>query len=324
MPLFDMPLEQLENYRPPRHEPADFDAFWQDTLSDARAHPIEACFESVDFRLYGVETYDVTFAGFAGQPIKGWLLLPKHCGGRIPCVVEYIGYGGGRCFPTDWLLWATVGYAHLVMDTRGQGSVWGPGDTPDTGGGAGPHVPGFMTDGIVNPRTYYYRRLFTDAVRAIDAAATHPRIDSSRIAVSGQSQGGGVALAVAGLEPRVVVSMPDVPFLCNYKRATEITDASPYGEIARYCRTHRDKVDPVFGTLAYFDGMNFAPRASARSLFSVGLMDEVCPPSTVYAAYNYYAGPKEIRVWHYNNHEGGASYQAQEKVRYLTSLWPVE
>ncbi len=324
MAFFDLPLEQLRSYQPPREEPADFDAFWRRTLDEVEQIPLGAEFAPVDYGLRTVETFDLTFKGYGGQPIKGWFLLPRVRSGPLPCVVEYIGYGGGRGFPLNWLVWSGAGYANLVMDTRGQGSVWRPGDTPDTGSGAGPHVPGFMTDGIGDPRTYYYRRLMTDAVRAIDAVAMHPRIDSSRIAVSGQSQGGGVALAVAGLEPRVAVTMPDVPFLCNYQRGTEITDASPYAEIARYCRTHCDKVATVFETLAYFDGMNFAPRASARSLFSVGLMDDVCPPSTVYAAYNYYAGPKEIRVWRYNNHEGGATYQAQEKVRYLTSLWPVE
>ncbi|MER3443975.1 MAG: acetylxylan esterase, partial [Meiothermus sp.] len=70
---------------------------------------------------------------------------------------------------------------------------------------------------------------------------------------------------------------------------------APYNEIAAFCRVHRDKVGQVFATLAYFDGVNFAARATAPALFSVGLMDDVCPPSTVYAAYNHYAGPKEIR-----------------------------
>ncbi len=82
--------------------------------------------------------------------------------------------------------------------------------------------------------------------------------------------------------------MPDVPFLCHYRRATEIMDTFPYNEIGNYCKTHRDKVETVFRTLSYFDGVNFAARAKAQALFSVGLMDMVCPPSTVYAAYNHY------------------------------------
>ncbi len=64
-----------------------------------------------------------------------------------------------------------------------------------------------------------------------------------------------------------------------------------------------------------------AARCTAPALFSVGLMDPICPPSTVYAAYNHFAGPKQIRVYPYNEHEGGGTYQTIEKIRFLTSMW---
>jgi cephalosporin-C deacetylase len=322
MAFFDMPLDQLRAYAPAREEPADFDAFWRATLEETRARPLDARFEPYDAGLRTVESLDLTFAGYGGQPVKGWLLLPRERSGPIPAVVEFIGYGGGRGFPTDWLLWASAGYAHLVMDTRGQGSAWSPGATPDPepDGGNG-HFPGFMTRGVLSPASYYYRRVFSDAARAVEAAMSHPAVDASRVAVTGGSQGGGISIAAAALVPEVRAAMPDVPFLCHYRRATEITAAHPYEEIARYCMIHRDKVDQVFQTLSYFDGVNLAARAQARALFSVGLMDEICPPSTVFAAYNHWAGPKDIRVYRYNHHEGGATYQVQEKVRFLRELW---
>lgn len=320
--LFDLPLEELRVYHPPRPEPADFDAFWAQTLAEARQHPLDARFEPFDAGLRLVETFDVTFNGYGGQPIKGWLLLPRARSGLLPCVVEYIGYGGGRGHPVDWLLWSNAGYAHLVMDTRGQGSSWRPGDTPDPeleGGNA--QFPGFMTRGILRPSTYYYRRVFTDAVRAVEAARSHPAVDAGRVAVTGISQGGGITLAVAGLVPDLAAALPDVPFLCHYRRATELVDTDPYHEIARFCKVHRNKVETVFTTLAYFDGMNFAARASAPALFSTGLMDDICPPSTVFAAYNHYAGPKQIRIWPYNRHEGGETFQNLAKLQFLADLW---
>ncbi len=322
MAFFDMPLDQLQAYLPERVEPDDFDAFWQQTLADARQFPVDAQFELVDTGLKSVEAFDVTYNGYGGQPVKGWLMLPTARTTPLPCVVEYIGYGGGRGFPINWLLWASMGYAHFVMDTRGQGTTWSPGDTPDPEpDGGNPHYPGFMTRGILNPKSYYYRRVFTDGVRAVEAAQSHPAIDKSRIATSGGSQGGGIALAVSGLSAEVSVTMPDVPFLCHYRRATEIVDSFPYNEISRYCHTHRDKIDTVFNTLSYFDGVNLATRAKANALFSVGLMDDICPPSTVYAAYNHYAGQKDIRIWRYNNHEGGETYQVMEKVKFLKGIW---
>lgn len=322
MPLFDMPLAQLETYTPPRQEPADFDAFWQATLAETRQLPLNARFEPVDFGLRTVESYDVTFSGYAGARIKGWFLVPRHRSGPLPGVVEYIGYGGGRGFPIDRLLWSSAGYAYLVMDTRGQGSTGGVGDTPDSHPhDTNPHHPGVMTLGILDPRTYYYRRLFTDAVRAVETIRSHTAVDASRIAVTGGSQGGGIAIAAGGLDPSVAVVMPDVPFLCHYRRATEITDSMPYREIGHYCKVHRDHEDQVFRTLAYFDGVNLGARAQGHALFSVGLMDMTCPPSTVYAAYNHYAGPKQIRVYRYNGHEGGENFQQVEKVKFLRGLW---
>src|SRR5688572_9853656 len=112
MALFDMPLERLREYRPERGEPEDFDAFWAETLDEARRQPLAARFERVDVGLSMIESYDVAFAGYGGQTVRGWLMLPAGRSGRLPCVVDYIGYGGGRGLPLDWLTWSSVGFAH--------------------------------------------------------------------------------------------------------------------------------------------------------------------------------------------------------------------
>lgn len=321
---YDLPLDQLKVYKPTRQEPPDFDAFWQATLEQTRQFPLNACFQPVDYRLKTVETYDVTFNGYGGQPVKGWFLLPRKHPQPLPCVVEYMGYGAGRGFPLDWLVWSSAGYAHLVMDTRGQGSVRRPGETSDLSvDGSSPHISGFMTLGILDPKTYFYRRAYTDAVRAVEAAASNPSVDKTRIAITGASQGGGIALAVSGLEENVTAVMADVPFLCHFHRAIEITDSAPYSEISQYLKVHRNQVDIVFNTLSYFDALNFAVRATSQALFSVGLMDLICPPSTVFAAYNHYAGPKQINIWEYNDHEGGETFQTVEKVKLLSDRWPL-
>ena len=319
---FDLPLEQLKTYHPDRVEPEDFDEFWNRTLVEAREFPLDVRFEPVKTSLKHLDVFDVTFRGYGGQPIKGWFLLPRGSLEHLPCIVEYIGYGGGRGHPFDWLLWGSTGFAHFVMDTRGQGSTWRSGDTPDyEPDGGNPQIPGFMTRGVLDPLTYYYRRVFTDAVRAVEAARSHPSVDACRTAVLGGSQGGGIALAAAGLIPDLTAVLPDVPFLCHIRHATEITDSYPYAEIQNYCKIHRNKIEAVFNTLAYFDGINFAVRANAPALFSVGLMDEICPPSTVFAAYNYYEGPKEIKIWPYNHHEGGETLQSVERLHFLQNLW---
>jgi cephalosporin-C deacetylase len=318
MPRWDLSLEELERYTPDVPEPAAFDEFWARTLAETRAHQLEPRFVPVDGSLTAVRTFDVTYAGFDGQPIRSWLHLPANApaGERLPAVVQYQGYNGGRGLPHEHVLWALAGYAHLVMDTRGQGSGWTVGDTPDPVGSAPSH-PGFMTRGIADPDEHFYRRVFADAVRAVEAVRAHETVDSQRVALYGGSQGGAITLAVAALVPDVFAALVDVPFLCHIARGVELADTDPYAEVTRYLRVHRAARDQAFATLSHFDGVAFARRARAPALFSVGLMDTICPPSTVYAAYNAYAGPKEMAVYHENDHEGGGAAHAVRQLRWL-------
>lgn len=321
MAQFDLPLDELRVYDPPRVEPPDFDAFWAETIAESRGLGRSPLFAEVATPLRTLAAADVTFSGFGGQPIKGWLIWPRGAAGPLPTIVEFIGYGGGRGLPINWLLWASAGFAHFVMDTRGQGSSWLNGDTPDLDpSGGGPQYPGFMTRGILDPRTYYYRRLISDAVLAVEAASMHELVDRDRIAVAGGSQGGGLGLAAAALAPTVRAALLDVPFLCHFRRALEVTDDAPYSEIRRYLRAHRMSEQRVFDTLAYVDGRHFAARASVPALFSVGLEDRIAPPSTVFAAYNAYRGPKEIRVWSFSGHEAGELQQPLERLAFLERL----
>ncbi|MES4909219.1 MULTISPECIES: acetylxylan esterase [unclassified Streptomyces] len=317
MALFDMPLPELREYRSGAPEPADFDDFWGKTLQEARGYELGARFEPVETGLTTVEVYDVTFAGFGGHPVRGWLRLPAGASEPLPLVVEFLGYGGGRGLPHQNLLWPSSGRAHFLMDTRGQGSGWDAGDTPDPVG-SGPAYPGFMTRGIDDPQDYYYRRVFTDAVRAVEAARSHPLTDPARTAAIGGSQGGGIAIAVGGLVPDLAAVAPDVPFLCDFPRAVTMTDSHPYREIGDYLRTHRGRTDHVLRTLSYFDGVHFAARGRAPALFSAALEDATCPPSTVFAAFNAWPHEdKDIEVYDFNGHEGGGSVQEAAKLRWL-------
>ena len=301
MPRFDLPADELRAYRPEVAEPADFDEFWATTLAESRALVQPPRLTRVASELSAFEVYDVTFSGFAAD-------------GPLPTVVEYNGYGGGRGLPHERLAWAASGRAYFFMDTRGQGSMWGTGGSTADPHGAGPAVPGFMTRGIEDPAAYYYRRVFTDAVLAIDAMRSLDAVDAERVAVCGGSQGGGIAIAAAGLTGGLVGAMPEVPFLCHFERAVGMTDRDPYQEIVRYLSVHRDAASRAFETLSYFDGVNFAKRTTAPALFSAATMDQVCPPSTVYAARNHWAGgTADIVDYAFNGHEGGAG-----------AHWPVQ
>jgi len=323
MPRFDLSPAELRSYRPDVPEPSDFDAFWATTLREHCPSGDAPTLVRASGRLSLVDAFDVTFAGYDGHPIRAWLLVPAGAAEPLPAVVEFVGYGGGRGLPHERLAWVAAGYAHLVMDNRGQGSAWGTGgDTPDPVG-AGPAASGFMTRGVEDPESYYYRRLFVDAVRAVEVARSLPQVDPARVAVAGGSQGGGITIAVAGLTGGLAAAMPDVPFLCHFDRAVGLTERDPYHEIVRYLSVHRGADEQVFRTLSYFDGVNFARRATAPALFSVAHLDPICPPSTVFAAYNHWAGgPSEIVEYSFNEHEGGAGRQWQVQAEWLAAHLP--
>lgn len=329
MAHFDLPLDALREYAPSIAIPPDFDAFWRQTLEEtARCAPLSAEFIDLPDPAYRlVRVQDVSFSGFGGARVRGWMIVPADSAfamentlagpERLPCLVSFVGYGGGRSLPIDHLAPAVAGMAHFVMDTRGQGAGWSMGDTPDDVG-SGPAHTGFLTRGIESPQTYYYRRVFTDAARAVEAAAAHPLVNPARIAVGGASQGGAIAIAAAALASQHVAALvADVPFLCHVRRAATLTDQPPYSELAAYARAQRERTDRAFQTLAYFDCANLVTRVRAPSLWSAALMDMVCPPSTVFAAFNRAPGAKEMCVYEFNGHEGGGALHAVRRLRWL-------
>ncbi|MER5431362.1 acetylxylan esterase [Streptomyces sp. NPDC002588] len=326
MPAFDLPLSELERHRPAPEEPADFDEFWQGTLKEAAQWAPVVSVRPVETGLRLTETWDVTFRGFAGDPVRAWFSRPAGADEPLPAVVEYAGYGRGRGLPHERLTWVNAGYAHLLMDNRGQGDQYGcGGDTPDPHAGA-PGGPGPAVRGLLAPRDHHYRRLITDAVRAVAAVRALPGVDAARTVAVGNSQGGGLALAVAGLVPDLAAVLVSAPLLCGIRRALDLTDAGPYGEITAYLAVHRGAGTAAYRTLSYLEGVSFARRAHAPAHFGVGLRDTVCPPSGAYAAFNRYgesggADPrKEIHAYPFNGHEGGDAVHVRRQLDWLPEV----
>lgn len=313
----DMPLDLLRAYRPALVEPDGLDAFWTETLAAARAAAGPTRLAPVDAPVRSLSVSDLTFTGFDGDEIRGWVVRP-HGDEVLPAVIEYIGYGGGRGLPGERVNWALAGYVHVIMDTRGQGSAWSLGSTPDPHGSAAA-FPGVMTRGILTPRDYYYRRLYTDAVRLVDEVRTMAGVDATRVAVTGTSQGGGLAIAAAALSgDAVAAAMPDVPFLCDFPNGIVRTPSAPFTEITRFLSVHRDEADRVLHTLSHVDGAVLARRIHAPAYFSVALMDDVVLPSGVFAAFHALSSDDAaIEEYTYNGHEGGGHRHWIKQVAWL-------
>lgn len=313
----DLALRDLRRFKPTCREPHDFDAFWSKQLEGARASantPTTVTEASTPLRT--IRSWSVSFPGWGGQPIAAWLHAPTGSDGPLPCVVEYSGYGQGRGLVHERTLYAQAGYAHLVIDARGQNGATERCDTPDLGPWA-VDTASVMTRGLARPEEMYLTRLIVDAARAVDAAQTFEVVDPRRVAVAGISQGGGLAIITAGLVADVAAVCADVPFLCHIWRGVALSTTGLYTEIRAHLAMRPELTDLARATLSYVDALHFAQRANAPALFSVAGQDCVCPPSTVFAVFNHYAGPKDIRVWPFNAHEGGGGLQAATRIDFL-------
>ena len=316
MPWFDLPLPDLHAYHTATEEPPGLDQWWRERLGQARALASAPTVTRYEADGYGpAEVYDVEFSGARGDRIRAWYIRPPaSLNGALPVVVKFIGYGGGRGLPADHMLLPAVGYPVFVMDSRGQGGRWTIGATGDPPGG-GPEYSSVMTRGLGNPESYYYTRLFTDAVRAAETAAG--LAGRSPVAVTGVSQGGGLALATAGLlADAVAVCHADVPFLCDIQRGVTTAPDMPYTEVAEFLAQQVGYEATALNTLRYVDCALLARRITARCLLSVGLMDTICPPSTVFAAYNEISAGKDIAVHPFTGHEVPTAH-VERQLRHL-------
>ena len=300
-------------------EPEDFDAFWDDTLIEARRHEVAVERVEVDQPLSELTYWDLSFSGFGGHRVKAWLSMPARRGPQpLPVVVQIPGYGRGRGLAGENPHVAAAGMAHLLLDVRGQGFGYGcGGETPDPGTDGAPEAPGVVTRGIRSPLTYYYRRRVTDAVRAVDAVRTLSDVDASRTIVMGNSQGGGVALGVAGLVDDLAGVTVSVPFLCDVPAVLHAAQGEPYSELVRYLAVRRTGREEVLRTLAYVDGVNHARRASAPSLWALALRDVTCPTLGGQQALAAYGGAAEVCVFPDNGHEGGEYHFLGRQLRWV-------
>lgn len=323
MALTDMGLEEARRFRPQVPEPPGLDAFWAATLDEHEGVDLDVHLEPFDNRQRVVDTYDLSFTGYGGARISAWLHLPAGETSRRPLVVQYVGYSGSRGVPLV-TPFAAAGWAHVIMEPRGQGwahpALSENCPDPDPVGGSG--APGHLTSSLTDPRGHYYRRLCTDAYRCLQAARGLAGVDPSRVVVVGHSQGGAQAIAVAGLCGMRGVGLSgafvDAPFLCHIRRAVDVATAGPYLEVVSYLRAHPNLVGRAFETLAHFDGIHLARRARCPAHFSVAMMDPVCPPSTVWAAYNLWGAPpgveRDMAVYPFAEHACGEDLQTWNQL----------
>ena len=303
MPLLDMPLEQLKQYRGTNPKPSDFDEYWERALAELASVDKQVLLEPFDFPSAHSDSFEMTFTSTKGARIYARLMKPKNIQGKVPAVLCFHGLGGDF---DDWVFlnsYASQGYVVAALDCRGQG-----GRSQDVGGIHGttystPFIRGL--DG--HPDDLYVRDLFLDTAAFAQIVMDFDFVDETRVGVLGISQGGGLSVACAALVPQIKLCAPNYPYMSDYLRVWEMDlDKRAYEGLQYYLRQfdpRHERIAEIFTKLGYIDIQHLAPRIRANVLMATGLMDDVCPPSTQFAAYNKMNTQKKVVIYPDFGHE---------------------
>ena len=256
-----------------------------------------------DFQTPFAECLHMYFTGVGGARVHAKLLRPRNTSQLHPAVLMFHGYSGRSGDWSSMLGYVAQGFTVAALDCRGQGGL-----SEDKGGVIGWTLNGHIIRGLDGPpEKMLFRQIFLDTAQLAKLVMDMPDVDQDRLGATGGSQGGGLTLASAALEPRIKRVAPVFPFLCDYKRVWEIDQArDAYAELQEYFRKfdpRHEHEEAVFEKLGYIDVQHLCPRIKGEVLMATSLMDTVCPPSTQYAAYNKISNPKSIDIYPDYGHE---------------------
>lgn len=308
MPLtFDLPREQLASYQGCNPQPADFDSFWDAGLAEMHALDPQIELVPADFKTPFADCFHLYFTGVGGARVHAKLLRPKAIGDPNPAVLMFHGYTMNAGDWQDKLGYVAAGYTVAALDCRGQG-----GRSNDTGTPSGWTLNGHIVRGLADalngqPEKLLFRQIFLDTAQLARIVMEMPTVDETRVGATGGSQGGALTLACAALEPRIKRLAPVFPFLSDYQRVWEMDlTKDAYHELRQWFRRfdprHEHESD-VFTALGYIDVQHLAARIQGETLWFIGLMDMICPPSTQFAAYNKITAPKSLKIYPDFGHE---------------------
>lgn len=272
-----------ERIEPGADEPADFEAYWDSQKQALAAIPMDAQLAPMpDLSDDARSIYKISLANIDGSRVYGWLAVPRSPGPH-PAVLT-VPWAGVYPTPLGLIDWARSGFLAMAISAHDYDVDMPQAEYDALNQGA---LAGYPYQGRDSRDTCYFRRVYLGCVRAVDYLVSRDDWDARSLTVMGSSQGGGLSLVTAGLDPRVTALAANVPALCDHLGF----------------RAERQPGWPIIvqpgnaaqeETAGYFDAVNFARHAKCPAIVGVGFVDTVCSASSVYAAYNVLTGPKQI------------------------------
>ena len=280
----------------------DIAGFWRNTLERLAAEPLEVVEkdlgEPLPYRVFSVE-----YRSLGGVRVRARLALPIRGGETprsLPGIVTVPGYGGNQ--QGIMLDECQRGYAILQVYPRSQGlssELW----KIDSGEK--------LTWRLDKPEGAYYQLAYADVIRGVDFLSARAGVDRDRLAIAGTSQGGGIALAVAALDPRLKAVVAHLPFLCDMRLAAQ-TD----GALVKRLLDQAKMNDAAhLSTLEFFDPLQLVPSLRAPALVSSGGRDTVCPAATIRAVFDRIPSVKSLL------HEPDLPHTTSAAFYRLTWFW---
>ncbi len=289
-----MSLEEMRSYKGSHPRPDDFDAFWEDCLSQVSKLPdYNLC--QKDFQIPSADFYSLEFKGANGSKIYSKCCFPKS-DQPVPVLFYFHGYQGQSPDWSENLKFVAAGCAVVCMDVRGQA-----GRSTDRGQFDGITVKGQVIRGASSGREHlFYKDVYLDIYQLIEIVASLPQIDEERCYAYGASQGGALAAVAGALNPRIKRVVSIYPFLSDFRRVYALgNNSEPYDELFRYFKfsdPFHQTEKSFFQALDYIDIKNMAARLTCPVHLITGLEDEICPPSTQFAFYNNLTCQKGIQL----------------------------
>ncbi len=276
--------------------PADFDAFWDAQLARLARVPVNPSLTPAPSGVADVDYGTVRLDGIDGTHVQGQLARPAAPGKRPALLI--LQWAGVYPLEKHWVTdRAAQGWLTLNIEPHDV-----PVDRPPAfyqALSAGP-LAGYPALGNDDRDRSYFRRMYLSCVRAVDYLAARDDWDGRTLVVTGESQGGQQTLVLAGLEPRVTAAAAVVPAGCDLNGPAVGRD----GGWPKWYDDFAGK-DPaaVRRAAGYFDAANFAPRIRCPVLVGAGLVDTICPPAGVIAAFNQIRSPKRLALMPFSGHQ---------------------
>jgi cephalosporin-C deacetylase len=280
-----------DRIRPTVPEPADFDAFWGAQKKALAEVPLDAkltpwpAISTARADCFHVSLQNVPVEGTNLSRVYGVLCEPKG-EGPFPAVLHVPGAGVGAFhgqveMAERGVITFEIGIHGIPVDV--EGPLY---DNLQFGALANYDV--FNLD---DRDRYYYRRVYLGCVRANDFLVSRPRYDGKNLGVTGGSQGGALSLVTAALDQRVRAVGAFYPALAD---TTGYLHGRAGGWPHMFQDEKRHRSPEKLATIAYYDVVNFARRVEAPGLYSWGYNDEVCPPTSMHAAYSVIPAEKTL------------------------------